>query len=127
MANRRCEDRPWKFLKVVAFQNAHVTAEGDLEQVREFTTPSGGILALRPIFPSEKTGKKNVTSNFEWSKLRDSSPPLSVIQTGIKHDGSPNAPPYDQGSLRWNQDQEEFARRAASKFQKGAREIKGTT
>ena len=77
--------------------------------------------------PVRKDRQKNVTSKFEWSKLRDSSLPLSVIQTGIKQDGSPNAPPYDQGSLRWNQDQEEFARRTACKFQKGAREIKGTT
>ena len=45
-------------LKVEAFRNAHVTAEGNLEQVRKFTTPLEGILALRPIFPSEKTGKK---------------------------------------------------------------------
>ena len=50
-----------------SFPKSHVTAEGHLEQVGEFTTPSEDILAPRPMFPSEKTGMKLPLQSLNWA------------------------------------------------------------
>ena len=50
------------------------------------------------------------------AEFRNKFPSLNVIQTGGKNGRCQNAPPYDQGSTEWNEEQNEFARHEAYKL-----------
>ena len=84
-----------------------------------------GILALRRKFFSGKITVRFAHQSLERAKFRDNFSFLNVFQTGENNGRSPKAPPYDQSSTEWNEEQEEFARKKAYKFHKEFLKVRG--
>ena len=81
MANRRSENTS---------STAHYSAEGNLQQVKQFRMPTKGIVAQRPKFESETKGSKFPPQSLRTATFKGKFPSLTVIQTGSKHKGRPN-------------------------------------
>ena len=113
IAHHRPRETSGKLLQFETSMISHFKAQGNLEQVGQSTMPMKGTLALRRKLPPGKD---------KHQILKES---LHAIQTGSKNWRSPNAPPYDQRSAGWNEEQEEFARHKAYKLHKEQFRIKG--
>ena len=126
IANHRLENGSWKFMHVETSRNTHLKAEGNFEHVRQSKKwPIEGILVRRRKLPSEMRIIIFSRQSLERATFRDKFPSLNVIQTGGKNGRSPNAPPYDQRSTEWNEEQEEFARHEPYNFHKELSKMKG--
>ena len=87
---------------------------------------SGLLLKFEPSMDTHLKTEGNLELKISvraW--FRNKLPTLNVIQTGNKNGRSPNAPPYDQRSKEWNEEQDEFAKHKTCKLHKELLKITG--
>ena len=127
LANHWPRTSSGKLLQFDASMSTHLKAEGNLVHMGRSKILMRGILALKSKLPSDKRSIRFSHQSLKKAKFKDKFPSLNVIQTSSRKGTPPNAPPFDQRSTEWNEEQEEFARQKTHKLHQGLFKTKGTT
>ena len=94
----------------VANHSTHSIAKGDFWASRTIHNTDEERFCVQTEAPVRNVRLEMFGSKFGRAKFRDKFPSRNVIQTGSRNARHFNAPPYDQRSTEWNEEQEEFAR-----------------